>query len=260
MGLGPRLTHHRLDVDPGPRSRCSKLRPVETRPYRSRRRASSAAETRRIILDAALAAYREHGYARATIAGIAARADVAVNTVYTSVGGKPQLLVALVRSAAAEAFARVDEDVPTAVGSTAEEVLGRISRVVGSLYSEHTWLLDQLWGHAPADPAIAGALQEVEAIHSGHMAQVARQLEVLGRLRPGLGVDEATDVLWFSFGFRQWKTLCERGWDADRARSWLDEQIAATVLAPVPASEGSPASDSSAHRRSHRTSSAGPVQ
>ena len=66
------------------------------RAYTSTVRAVAARETRAAILRAAMELYAEQGYARATVAGIAERAGVALNTVYTSVGGKAALLEALV--------------------------------------------------------------------------------------------------------------------------------------------------------------------
>src|SRR5882724_2872558 len=69
--------------------------PMNVRAYRSPRREQAAADTRTAILDAAELLFAEHGYARTTVAQVAAAADVAANTVYTSIGGKPQLVVAL---------------------------------------------------------------------------------------------------------------------------------------------------------------------
>src|SRR5437667_153535 len=64
----------------------------QRKPYNSPRRAEQAIATRRAVLDAARELFIEHGYAVTTVADIARRARVAVDTVYAAVGRKPALL------------------------------------------------------------------------------------------------------------------------------------------------------------------------
>jgi AcrR family transcriptional regulator len=138
---------------------------VETRPYRSQRRASAAAETRRFVLEAALAAFGEHGYVKATIAGIAARADVAVNTVYASVGGKPQLLVALIEDAADSAFDG-GADLAASEPRTADEVFQRLEQVAAKRLAPQRGL--QHRRHGPGHPpGTAGSGGPVRRGHRG---------------------------------------------------------------------------------------------
>src|SRR6185437_15497276 len=56
------------------------------------------AATREAIIEAAQELFACQGYARTTVAQVAEAAQVAANTVYTSVGGKPQLLAAITES------------------------------------------------------------------------------------------------------------------------------------------------------------------
>ena len=63
-----------------------------------KRRVDSAAETRHLILDAALALFDDCGYGATTVKAIAGRAGVAVATVYTSVGGKPAVLAEIINA------------------------------------------------------------------------------------------------------------------------------------------------------------------
>ncbi|HEX7739487.1 MAG TPA: helix-turn-helix domain-containing protein, partial [Marmoricola sp.] len=58
-------------------------------PHRPNRREVAAAATREEVLRAARRLFVEHGYAATTINQVAAEAGVAVQTVYSSVGGKP---------------------------------------------------------------------------------------------------------------------------------------------------------------------------
>ena len=69
--------------------------PVKTRAYRSTVRTEQAAATRRAVLTAARELFTTTGYAGTTVADIARLAGVSVDTVYTSVGRKPELLLAV---------------------------------------------------------------------------------------------------------------------------------------------------------------------
>jgi AcrR family transcriptional regulator len=202
---------------------------VAPRPYRSARRASAAEETRRAILDAALALLEAKGYAQATVAEVAARADVSVNTVYASVGGKPQLLVGLIQDASSgadieSAVARIEEE------SDASEVIAALARGTGAVFRANAWLLGELYDNARADPAIAEVIAEAEAAYVARVARAAARLDELGALQPAVSESDAADVLWFYFGFRPWQALRARGWTWERAEGWLVEQASRATL------------------------------
>jgi AcrR family transcriptional regulator len=63
--------------------------------YNSPRRQEAAATTRQAIVEAAQALFAAQGYGRTTVAQIAELARVTADTVYASVGGKPQLLAVI---------------------------------------------------------------------------------------------------------------------------------------------------------------------
>src|ERR1700761_1448886 len=75
---------------PGP-SQPRIREPAKPRAYRSSVREEQARRTRLAILDAARLLFTEQGYAATTIAQIAAKASVAVDTVYAAAGTKPVL-------------------------------------------------------------------------------------------------------------------------------------------------------------------------
>ncbi|MBA2773953.1 MAG: TetR family transcriptional regulator, partial [Nocardioidaceae bacterium] len=70
--------------------------PVKVRAYRSVLRTEQAAATRRQVLRAARELFTRQGYADTTVAAVAARARVSVDTIYASVGRKPQLMLAVI--------------------------------------------------------------------------------------------------------------------------------------------------------------------
>src|SRR4051812_41924917 len=73
--------------------------PNGKRGYRSVLRTEQAAATHEAVLGAARELFVAQGYAPTTVAEIAARASVSVDTVYASVGRKPALLRELVETA-----------------------------------------------------------------------------------------------------------------------------------------------------------------
>ncbi len=72
--------------------------PVKRR-YDAPRRREAAARTRAAILDAARQLFTEGGYAATSMTAIADRAGVALDTVYASVGRKPELARLLIETA-----------------------------------------------------------------------------------------------------------------------------------------------------------------
>lgn len=134
------------------------------RTYHSKVRARAALETRTAVLAAARDLFAEIGYARASVAAIAERAGVAVNTVYTSVGGKPALIQALVGESAGDRT--IDVAVAEIRGlSDGREVLCRTADETGRFSEKHAAILRILFDNATADPAVAAAAAEVGRLY-----------------------------------------------------------------------------------------------
>src|SRR5579859_6929643 len=72
--------------------------PVKRR-YDATGRRQAAARTRAVILDAARELFAERGYAATPMTAIADRAGVALDTVYASVGRKPEVARLLIETA-----------------------------------------------------------------------------------------------------------------------------------------------------------------
>src|SRR6476661_9188902 len=78
------------------------------RKYTSALRAEQAAATKRAVLSAARELFADQGYAATSVAAIAARAGVAVDTLYAAVGRKPVILRQLLETA----ISGTDDTVP----------------------------------------------------------------------------------------------------------------------------------------------------
>src|SRR4051794_26876690 len=68
--------------------------PAKTRSYRSPRRQQQAAATRRSVVRAARELFTRDGYAATTVTAVAAAAHLSLDTLYASVGRKPELVLA----------------------------------------------------------------------------------------------------------------------------------------------------------------------
>jgi AcrR family transcriptional regulator len=191
--------------------------------YNSPRRQQAAAATREAIIEAALELFACRGYARTTVAQIAEAARVAANTVYTSVGGKPQLLAAITQSGAD------DPDVAetlTAVARTTDpaEVIRLTAAGTRRVNERRAKAVAVLLDSAQADPAAAEMLQVTVRYYRETLGTLAGRLEDLGAVQsPDL--NRAADIFWYLFGWTSWRTLItDLGWSWDAAEQWLTQQ------------------------------------
>jgi len=191
--------------------------------YNSPRRQQAAAATREAIIEAALELFACQGYARTTVAQIAEAARVAANTVYTSVGGKPQLLAAITESGTG------DPDVAetlTAVARTSDpaEVIRLTAAGTRQVNERRAKAVAVVLDSAQADPAGAEMLQVTVRSYRETLGTLAGRLEDLGAVRsPDL--NRAADIFWYLFGWTSWRTLItDLGWSWDDAEQWLAQR------------------------------------
>lgn len=190
------------------------------------RRAQYAAANRAAMVQAARELFAEQGYFATTVEQIARRADVSPATVYAVTGGKAGLVGSLVQLWAeapvlADSARRLQElDDPGDI----LDLLASASREVREEYGD---VMKVLHATAAHESAVAAGLQRSTDRYRRTMEQIAAQLAHLGALKPGMECREATDILWFYFGYSGYFTLRDdNGWDMDRAQAWLREQCA----------------------------------
>jgi AcrR family transcriptional regulator len=191
--------------------------------YHSPRRQQAAAATREAIIEAAQELFACQGYARTTVAQIAEAARVAANTVYTSVGGKPQLLAAITEGGTG------DPDVAetlTAAARTTDpaEVIRLTAAGTRQVNQRRATAVAVLLDSAQADPAAAEMLQVAIRHYRDALATLARRLQELGAVEPA-DLERAADVCWYLFGWTSWRTLItDLGWSWDQAEQWLAQR------------------------------------
>jgi AcrR family transcriptional regulator len=188
--------------------------------YHSPRREQAAAATREAILDAARELFATQGYACTTVAQIAEAAQVAANTVYTSVGGKPQLLAAIMEGGTGDPAVA---ETLTAVAQTTKpaEVIQVTAAGTRQVNERQAKAVTILLDSARVDPAAAEMLQVSMRTYRDTLDTLAQRLVDLGALEPA-DRRRAGDVFWYLFGWASWRTLIiDLGWSWDEAEKWL---------------------------------------
>jgi AcrR family transcriptional regulator len=188
---------------------------VATRKYEQRKRAESAAETRRRILDALTEQLREAPTAPLSLDHVARAAGVARSTLYVIFGSRQGLLEAVAADLAdrtglkelAEAVAHPD----------AREHLRQGMRAGFAMFEADRTVWRALRAMAELDPKSLGAsVAVIEQNRAGGMAHLANRLAAQGELRPDVSVDEAADLLWVMTSFDSYELLRSgRGLDFD---------------------------------------------
>jgi AcrR family transcriptional regulator len=214
---------------------------VKRRRYDSRRRQEQAAQTRRDILAAAGALFRERGYGGTAMPAIAAAAGVVVETVYRAFGSKAGLFKAVVEAAVAGGSTRAETPVEErpAIRAVIEEPdprrqLELYAATQPGIHRRSGPLLRALAGAAAADPELRLLWQELESGRRMGQGRLAGLLGERRALRDGLPVDEAGDLIWTLCSLAVHDLLVvDRGWSPDGYQSWLARALIAELLPPA---------------------------
>lgn len=167
-------------------------------------REQQAERTRRAVLRAARTLFTTRGYADTSVVEVARRAKVSVDTVYASVGRKPELLLAVHDMV----LAGGDEPVP----AEERELLPRTAP-----------LLEALREAARTDPGCAAVWKQVNDRRAANMLLLARDLRGTGRLRHDLTDQEVADVVWSTNAVEFYSLLAQRDWDGHRVGAFLQD-------------------------------------
>lgn len=202
------------------------------------RRQRRAAQTRQDVLAAARALFVANGYTATTVADIAAEAGVALQTVYSSVGSKAYLLVALLDQI------RQDANV-LGIDAIAHEFDGpwpvltsgpRVRRAIMETGGDVVRLLAE---NAAAEPDVARTWQELlDRAHAGTEAAMGF-LDQFGVLRPGLNPTTAADQASAIMHPVALLYLHDRGWSWDDIEAWLLDTLARTLTTLDPRPDAS---------------------
>ena len=199
------------------------------------RRQVAAEQTQRAIVESAARLFAQNGYQSTSIARIAAEADVAVQTVYNSIGGKREVLSRVLDFAAA--------------GDRAPVPVPEIMRRMAETETDPHRIIDQLvdfWQDALArtapvfriireaavvDPDVAALERERAARRMSNYGHAARILATRGALRGELTIEDAAATI-FAIGHPEtYRTFVTEGsWDVQRWAAWARASLQNALL------------------------------
>jgi AcrR family transcriptional regulator len=197
------------------------------RSYDNSARLEQSNETRQAILDAARFEMLDRGYRATTIARIARRAGVHVDTVYALVGRKPVLLRELIEHAISgtnEAIPAERRDYVAAIRAEPDprRKLTIYARATREIHARLAPLLLALRDASTTEPEARKVWNEISKRRATNMRDLAKDLNSVGGIRVGLSVDEAADTIWVTNSAEVYVMLtAERGWTPHRYEHWL---------------------------------------
>ncbi len=203
------------------------VEPVKKRSYESSGRQATSAETRQRIVDAGRELILQRGYRATTIAAIAERAGVNIDTIYQLVGRKPVLLRELIEQAiSGQDHAITAEERSTIVAIRAERnptlKLEMYARAIRETHARLAPLFVALRDAATTEPEAMEVWRTISDRRATNMVKFIREIDDSGGLRPELSIDDAADTLWVTNSPEVFVMLTEeRGWSPDHYERWL---------------------------------------
>jgi AcrR family transcriptional regulator len=197
------------------------------RSYDSSRRRAQATETRSAVIRAARDLFIERGYGHTTVADIARRAGVSVETIYAAVGTKAVLLhKAWDITVGGDEQDVVFHERPEVMAIRNEPDLAR-RLVLHAQFSTRTaqriapfQLMVQ--SAAGADPTAAEMLDEMGRQRLAGIGVMAAEAARTGQL--AVSEETCRDIVWAMTDGTLWYRLVrERGWSNERYAEWLGQ-------------------------------------
>jgi AcrR family transcriptional regulator len=201
-----------------------------TRRYRSRLREDRAADTRRRIAIAARELFTQHGFAGATVAGIAERAGVSAPTVYATFGSKGGVLRALLAQLEEDADAagwraRIDAE------PDPHRKLDAFAAWTTAMFSTSRAVIAAAQG-ASDDPAMTQLRRQGDQ----HRREALRRLlsAMADNLRDDISGQQAVDRAWMLTGVELYLNAVDGcGWSDTDYQRWLAGLLRSQLLGPT---------------------------
>lgn len=185
-------------------------------------------------MDAAHAEFTERGYHDTTMAAIAERAGVAVQTVYLGFRTKSGLLEEVVGNAVLGRTREGEDGPPEDTEGFARALAEPDGRKALALwvdmalpvYARTSAISDAGRSAYLTDPEVAEWWSRSEALRVAGCVHFVQALADHGALRPALSVAEAADILAMTLSPQTFLAFTlERGWTVDRLGAWLKDAL-----------------------------------
>jgi len=209
---------------------------VKRRRYDASRRRAAAADRRNAILNAAHRLFAEQGYVRTTMPEIAQAAGVALDTVYDSVGKKPELFALLIEAA----LSGSDEAVPVEKRDYVTQIraepdpprkLELYAAALKRAWERIAPLVRAMQRGGAAEDDLAARWETVIRRRARNMHLLIDDLRAAGALRDALDPQRAADTVWAVSSTEVYLLLTDtRGWSAKQYQAWLAETLKALLL------------------------------
>jgi AcrR family transcriptional regulator len=200
--------------------------PVKRR-YDATRRRQAAARTRTAILDAARELFTERGYTATPMTAIAERAGVALDTIYASVGRKPELARLLIETAISgtdQAIPAEQRDYVRAVQAApdAQTKIALYAAAVTAIAPRLALVLAIIQQAAHTEPELAALWDEIAERRAANMRRFVADLATVTPLR--IDPSEAADIVWATNATELYQLLVgQRGWSPQRYERFLTD-------------------------------------
>jgi len=211
-------------------------RKIKRRRYDASGRRAAAASTRARILAAARSLFVARGYLGTKMEDVAAEAQVALDTVYASVGTKTKLFHLLVETAISGTDRPVPAEQRSYVQAFKEEPdatrkLAIYASAMAKIQARLAPLLVVLRSAASAHEDLAALWQRISDRRARNMRKLVAEVVEAGVLRSGIAAEEAADVVWAMASPDLYLLLVgERAWPAERYTRWLTDELRRYLL------------------------------
>jgi AcrR family transcriptional regulator len=209
----------------------------KTRTYDGSARRASAVRTRERVLAAARELFVERGYAATSVGDIAGAAQVSVDTVYATVGRKPQILltvVDMVLASSTRPLPAAERDYVRAVREAESAVakLTTYAAALARLMPTVSPLLLALRDAGLGDAECAATWEHVVERRAANMLLLAGDLRATGDVRADLADQDVADLIWSTNSPEWFAAYTSRGRSTDDYARTLADLWTRTLLEP----------------------------
>jgi AcrR family transcriptional regulator len=202
-------------------------------------RRERAAETRRRMLDAAIACFTAQGYDGTTMAAIAGRAGVAVQTLYFTFHTKAELLQQTLDRAVLGDGPPIPPpqtqwyqamQAQQAIRPALQHLVGGVSHIL-----QRVAPLRPVFDSAAAEPGVTQVWANAERLRLEGYRAIIELLASKQPLATGHTLDSATDVLFVLLGPDTYRAFThDRGWPLSQWQTWVTTTLERDLFTPPP--------------------------